>query len=108
MALFALSAHADSQSEINHLLAFVAQTSCTYERNGSFHNGREAVAHIKKKYRYFADDIKSAEDFIHYSASKSTFSGKHYTIHCPEQKPIKSQTWLLNELTRYRHSLKAK
>lgn len=102
------TATAATQDEIRHLLKFIESTSCQYERNGSFHNGSEAVAHIKKKYQYFADDIKTAEDFINYSASKSTFSGKYYTIHCPEQKPIKSQTWLLNELTRYRQSLKAK
>ncbi|WP_016957687.1 DUF5329 family protein [Catenovulum agarivorans] len=96
------NAFADMQAEIDHLLNYVANTNCQYERNGTMHKGEEAVAHIKKKYDYFIDDIESTEDFIKYSATKSKMSGKYYLIHCPEQTPIKSKYWLLAELAKYR------
>ena len=40
---------ADTQQEIAHLLNFVANTTCQYERNGTMHDGFEAQKHIKKK-----------------------------------------------------------
>ena len=100
--LFSLNAFATPQDEISHLLQFVADTDCKYERNGTMHNGEEAYEHIKNKYEYYSDDIKSAEDFIKYSATKSTMSGKHYKIYCGNSAPIKSQAWLLKELSAYR------
>ena len=88
--------------EINHLLSFVESTECKYERNGIQHNGVDAVAHIKKKYDYFEDDIDTAEDFIELSATKSTMSGKAYKVHCPDEDVITSKKWLLDELAAFR------
>ena len=100
--LFASTDIADTQQEINHLLEFVANTSCQYERNGSVYDGVRAEKHIKKKYEYFRDRINSAEDFIEYSATKSTMSGKQYKIHCDNMATQNSSDWLLNELKKYR------
>jgi len=98
------AAYADTQKEITHLLDFVANTACKYERNGTLYGGIEAQAHIKKKYQYFIDKIKSAEDFIKYSATQSTMSGKKYKILC-ENLPVQySADWLLEELKNYRQS----
>ena len=93
---------ANTKSEINHLLSHVRNTPCLYERNGSLHNGEEALAHIKKKYNYFKDDIKTAEDFIKYSATKSKISGKYYYIQCPNKKKVKSKDWLMAALAAFR------
>ena len=93
---------ADMHQEIDHLLLFVERTECQYERNGKIHSGREAVEHIKTKYRYFKDDIDSAEKFIELSATKSTMSGKYYLVYCPGRPPLTSQDWLLEELNTYR------
>ena len=93
---------AGMQTEINHLLQFVEQTDCQYERNGKIHSGKEAAEHIKKKYNYFKDDIDSAEKFIELSATKSTISGKYYLVHCPNHLTIRSQEWLLQELDNFR------
>ena len=100
--LFAGTAFADTQQEINHLLEFVANTSCQYERNGSVYDGVRAEKHIKRKYEYFMDKINSAEDFIKYSATKSTMSGKQYKIHCENIATQNSSDWLLDELKKYR------
>lgn len=102
IALLSLNSHASTQDEINHLLSFITSTHCLYERNGTMHTGKEAKAHISKKYAYYADDIESAEDFIKYSATKSKLSGKYYKIHCVNEAPLKSKDWLLIELKAYR------
>ena len=98
------TAIADTQEEINHLLEFVASTTCQYERNGNVYDGARAVKHINRKYEYFKDEINSAEDFIKYSATKSTMSGKQYKIHCSNVPVQNSSDWLLDELKRYRES----
>lgn len=100
--LFTGTAIADTQQEIDHLLAFVANTTCQYERNGSVYDGVRAEQHIKRKYEYFKDKIYSAEDFIKYSATKSTMSGKQYKIHCTDMATQNSSDWLLDELKKYR------
>ena len=102
MTLLTTSAFSSTPDEINHLLEYVEKTNCQYERNGSLYNGSEAVDHIKRKYDYYQDKIKSAEDFIDYSASKSAISGKQYLIHCEGKQPIKSRDWLTAELKRFR------
>jgi len=106
LSTFSLNLYASTQDEISHLMSFVAATDCKYERNGTMHNGTKAAEHINKKYDYYFDDIKSTEDFIKYSATKSTMSGKFYKIHCAKKAPIKSRDWLLAELKAYRKTQK--
>jgi hypothetical protein len=92
----------DQLKEVNHLLDYVENSGCIINRNGTDYPANEAIAHIKKKYDYFREDINSTEDFIEYSASKSTMSGKYYMVSCPGEKIVKTQKWLLAELKRYR------
>jgi len=88
--------------EVSHLLDFVKNSKCIINRNGTDHVGEKGVKHIASKYDYFRDDIKSTEDFIQYSATKSTMSGKYYMVTCPGKKTIQTQDWLLDELKRFR------
>lgn len=98
----AIFAEASYKIEIDHLLHYVKNTPCLYERNGEQHSGGDAHKHISKKYKYYEDDILSAEDFIRLSATQSTVSGKKYYIVCPDKKRMESGKWLLQELQRYR------
>ena len=93
---------ADMQTEINHLLAYLQNSECQFERNGTMHTGKDTVNHVKKKYNYFKSKIDSAEKFIEYSATKSTMSGKYYTVVCKDKQKVKTQDWLLQELKNYR------
>ena len=88
--------------EVNHLLGFVKNSGCIINRNGTDHPAAEGVSHIENKYDYFRDDIKSTEDFIEYSATKSTMSGSYYMVSCPGKKTIRTQDWLMAELTHFR------
>ncbi len=92
---------ATQKGEVDHLLQYVELSNCVIDRNGTKHSGKEAVGHIQKKYDYFRDKIKSTEDFIDYSASKSTMSGKPYHVRCGG-KTVTTKEWLLDELRTYR------
>lgn len=88
--------------EVEHLLKFVKESACEMDRNGSRHPGRKAYQHIVQKYEYFRDKIYSTEEFIAYSASKSTTSKQDYLAVCPDQPTVKTQDWLLAELKKFR------
>ena len=88
--------------EVNHLLAFVKESGCIINRNGTEHPAVKGISHIEKKYDYFRDDITSTEEFIEYSATKSTMSGDFYMVSCPGKESIRTQDWLMAELKRFR------
>jgi hypothetical protein len=92
----------EQEKEVKHLLDFVKNSHCIINRNGTDYPAEKGIDHIQKKYDYFRDDIKNTEDFIEYSATKSTMSGKYYTVTCPDTETIKTRDWLLAELNRYR------
>ena len=94
-------AFADMESEINHLLTYVEKSQCSFIRNGSAHSGPDARDHIVTKYNYFKDRINSTEEFIEYSATKSTISGKPYKVRCDGKEYLTAQ-WLKDELIKYR------
>ncbi len=88
--------------EVNHLISFVKNSGCIINRNGTDHPAAKGISHIEKKYDYFRDDINSTEEFIEYSATKSTMSGDYYTVSCPGKETIRTQDWLMAELKRFR------
>lgn len=51
-----------------------------FVRNGSDHDGPAAADHLRMKLRYAGNRIKTAQDFITYLASASSWSGKPYRI----------------------------
>ena len=105
-AVLSSHAHADvpdaDRHEVIYLLEYLRTSGCEMERNGKKHNSENAYSHVKKKYEYFRDKIKTSEDFVEYSASKSTMSGKYYHVFCGSEPAERTQDWLLEELRRYR------
>lgn len=91
----------NAEDEINQLIALVANSNCLFIRNGSEHNASDAAEHLKLKYRKAKRHAKSAEDFINNLASKSSFSGKQYTMQCG-QETTTSYAWLSEELVKIR------
>ena len=92
---------ASTGDEIEHLLNFVANSGCIFERNGNQYDSVEARAHIQRKYAHIKDRVNTTEDFIRYAASESSMSGKKYHATCNGQT-ITSGEWLSKELERYR------
>jgi len=92
----------EQSGEVKYLLAFVEDSGCIINRNGSDYPAEKGLSHIEKKYDYFRYDINSTEEFIELSATKSTMSGDYYMVSCPGKKSIRTKDWLLTELKRYR------
>jgi hypothetical protein len=97
---------ASTQREVTQLLDFVAQSDCQFNRNGTWHDGRAARAHLQEKYDYLnhRGKIPNAESFIELAASKSSMSGKAYQVRCGNGPAMPSGSWLSNELKRLRAS----
>lgn len=90
-----------AQDEIDHLLSYVASSSCTFVRNGSEYPADRAREHLVDKYRFAGSRIATAEQFIDYLATKSSLSGRPYHVRCGTQDAL-SGPWLTAELKRYR------
>jgi hypothetical protein len=95
---------AAARSEIEHLLAFIAKSGFQFNRNNRWYDASEASAHLASKERYLEDrgQIASPEDFIAKAASKSSMTGKPYTVRCGSEPAIASAGWLMAELVRFR------
>ena len=93
---------ATTEEEIKHLLTQVKQSNCLFIRNGTKHNAVTAADHLQLKYRRGKAYISNTEQFIDRLASKSSWTGKPYTVQCPDQGPQPSKEWLNGLLQQYR------
>lgn len=67
--------------EIESLLLYVAKLDgASFIRNGDAHSPKEAEAHLRLKWGQQKKEIRTAEDFIRLCATKSSVSGKAYSI----------------------------
>ena len=96
-----LSAGVEYEKEIQHLLGYIKDSSCTFIRNGKAYDGKSASAHVLKKYKYLKNRIRHTDDFIRYAATESSISGKPYLVKC-QGNEIPLADWLKAELTRHR------
>jgi hypothetical protein len=93
-----------STVEIKHLLQFLDNSGCQFNRNGTWYTAKEAKVHIAKKHDYLLEKklITSAESFIEKAASKSSMSGKVYEVKCEGHVPVHSANWFNAELNKFR------
>ena len=75
---------------ISYLIDCIANSKATFVRNGISYTPAKAAEHIKAKYAHFKNDIKSPEDFIRLSATKSILSGKPYLVRLPDGKEMRA------------------
>jgi len=87
---------------IKYLLDYVAKSDATFVRNGQTHTSQEAVNHIKAKYEHFKSEIKTPEDFIRLSASKSLLTGQPYLVRTRDGKAMHLDEWLTQALEKHR------
>ena len=93
----------DLEATIMHLLEFVSTSDVVFIRNGKEHSAEDAAKHIEKKYKHYKKKIKTPEDFIERSATKSMMSGKLYQVRLKDGTVISNKDWLTDELERYRN-----
>ena len=93
----------DLEATIAHLLEYVRTADVVFIRNGKEHSAEDAAKHIEKKYKHYKKKIKTPEDFIEKSATKSMMSGKLYQIRLKDGTVISNKDWLTAELEKYRN-----
>ncbi len=87
------------EQKIQALIERVSASGAVFIRNGSEHSAEAAAAHMRMKLSRAGGRIKTAEHFIKYIATKSSFTGIHYRIRLPDGKEVKSADWLRAQLT---------
>jgi len=87
---------------ITYLLDHVAKSDCAFIRNGQVHTGLEASVHFKAKYDHFKPEIKTPEDFIRLTATKSLITGTAYLVKPLTGPAIPCADWLGQALADYR------
>jgi hypothetical protein len=87
---------------IDYLIDYVAHSKATFVRNGASHSPAEAAAHIRSKYAHFKKEIRTPEDFIRLSASKSLLTGQPYLVRLPDGKETHLDAWLTEALKQHR------
>jgi hypothetical protein len=103
-ALPTLAASATMDEEIDALLDAVISSECVFVRNGKAYDVDDAVSHLQLKRKNGGRYFKTAEQFIKRIASKSSFSGKPYEIHCDEVPPQSAFDWFSDRLQEIRTS----
>jgi len=93
------------EQTINYLLDYASKSDATFIRNGQTHTAQEAVDHIKAKYEHFKSEIKTPEDFIRLSASKSLLTGQPYLVRTKDGKEIQLSAWLTDALKAHRNEI---
>ena len=103
LILFSLipAASADTTQEIDHLLDFIGSSSCIFIRNAAEYDATAARSHIERKYEYARKWIETAEQFIEYTATRSSISGEPYRVICSGREEL-SADWMRRELARFR------
>jgi len=106
LALSAITAIAMAQNndaEIEYLLTSVGSSNCIFVRNGTRHSAESAESHLRMKYGRTRRYIDNAEEFITKLASESSWTGKPYTLDCPEEEEEQAtRDWLFAQLNAYR------
>lgn len=104
LALLSAPVRADdpSEAEIEHLIQSIADSGCTFVRNGKRHTSTAAESHLRMKLRRGKRYVSDAESFIERLASKSSMSKKPYFIECDGEQPVPSGEWLTKRLQEYR------
>jgi Family of unknown function (DUF5329) len=101
---------ATTKAEIAHLFTVLETSNCQFNRNGSWHDAKEATTHLHTKYKYLQNLnlIPSTEKFIDRAATESSFSNRAYQIKCADNAVQPSGPWFTAALMKYRSTLKAR
>lgn len=88
------------RAEIDAMLNRLETSGCQFQRNGSWHDGARAKAHLLDKLAYIEKrgTVQSAEQFIELAASRSSLSGRPYQVRCGGLAAVESRQWLSEQL----------
>lgn len=89
-------------TEIDFLVNTVAESSCTFIRNGTEHDAKAASEHLQMKRQRGKRHYDTTELFIERIASRSSWTGKDYQIRCPDGETRTANEWFKARLAEYR------
>ena len=95
-----------THAEIDALLKKLSDSSCRFQRNGAWYSATQASDHLSRKMKY-ADRwrrILSAEEFVALIGSRSSDTGRAYSVSCPGGADVDASVWLLSKLAQLRLS----
>lgn len=95
--------HADTDREIRHLMTYIENSECAFIRNDKVYDASRAREHIQKKFKATKRWIITTEDFIEFTATKSSMSGRPYKVQCGGRELLCAD-WLKTELARFRQN----
>ena len=90
------AADAETRADIEAILKKLGNSSCEFQRNGTWYGGEEAAAHLRRKFEYLdrRNLATSVNIFIERAGTTSSLSGKPYSVRCPGQPVISGSAWL--------------
>ena len=98
----AVDQSAVEQQKIAWLIESVAALhDARFIRNGQAYDATRAADHLRLKLRFAGDRVKTAEDFINYCATRSSMSGRRYSIRFGDGRTVDAATFLRQRLAAY-------
>jgi hypothetical protein len=95
----ALAREGREQARIEALIESVKNLKgAVFIRNGGDHNAAAAADHLRLKLKRAGERIKTAEHFIEYCASRSSFTGDKYRIRLAVGRVIEAQAFFKEQL----------
>ena len=92
---------ADEAAKIEALIRAVENLKdAVFIRNGRGYDCGKAGEHLRAKWRWKRNEIKTARNFIRIAATGSSVSGKPYLIRFKDGREIRSADFLLAELAK--------
>ena len=88
------------EAEIDYLVAEVADSDCTFIRNGREHDARAASKHLQMKRERGRRHYDTTAQFVERIASKSSWSGQDYQIRCGDTT-VTAKEWFSARLAEY-------
>jgi hypothetical protein len=86
-------------AKIQYLISSVeVLKGAKFIRNGKDYDARRAGDHLRLKLKAAGDQIKTAEDFIRFCASRSSVSGEPYRIRFSDGVTIEAEVFFRNRL----------
>jgi hypothetical protein len=89
----------NEEQKIEALISTVEKLQdATFIRNGTEYDCKAAADHMRSKWKWKRDEIKTARDFIRVVASVSSESGQPYLIRFKNGKEVKAADFFTAEL----------
>lgn len=93
---------AREQARIDFLIHGVeTATNMKFVRNGSEYDGVAGAKHLRMKLGYVGERVKTAEDFVKYCASESSFTHLKYKIRAADGTTMDAVTYFHAKLREF-------